>query len=390
MAPLSDSPSQNALQDVFIACKHNQEFCVFMSNEGAAGDQLSVDIAPQKFEQPVFQVVSSGTTGEPRTIRRTHLSWIRSFEVNVTMQCISSQDSYGIVGQISHSLPLYAALEAAYSGCDIHLLAELRPDKQLAAISELGTSVLYLTPTQARLLCQAATTTQHTFHVRKVLCGGGKLDTQTIQALQSLFEQADIIEFYGASETSFISICSSDSPADSVGRPYPGVAIKIIGDFGEPTEGQGEIWVSSPYCFKEYVSGNAGDTREDDGFISIGELGYFDTDGNLYLSGRKSRMVNIADNIVFPEEIESWFKDQPVVRQCVVVAKADELRGNVLVAVVQGVNDESARNQLLKECRGALGTLKCPKHILNTNKIPMLNAGKPDVIAVEAWANSHD
>jgi len=138
-----------------------------MSNDSAASDQLSVEIASQEYEQPVFQVMSSGTTGMPRTIRRTHLSWIKSFEINASMQRISLQDSYGVVGQISHSLPLYAALEAAYLGCDIHLLAELRPDKQLSTISELCTSVLYLTPTQARLLCQTATSTKYTFQVRK-------------------------------------------------------------------------------------------------------------------------------------------------------------------------------------------------------------------------------
>lgn len=390
MAPAVDSSAQAALQDVFIASTNNREFCVSASNNSAAGEPLRVDISSQQFDQPMFQVMSSGTNGVPRYIRRTHLSWIRSFEVNASMLQISPQDSYGIVGQISHSLPLYAALEAAYLGCDIHLLAELRPDKQLDAISEQCTSVLYLTPTQARLLCQVSDNAQPTtFKVRIILCGGGKLDARTKQSLQSLFGHANIFEFYGASETSFISICSGNSPEDSVGRPYPGVVIKIMGDSGEPTEGQGEIWVSSPYCFTEYAQGNAGDTREADGFISIGELGHFDAEGNLYLSGRKSRMVNIADNIVFPEEIENWFKSQPMVRQCVVVAKADDLRGNVLVAVVQGVNDESARAQLLKECRAALGALKSPKVILNTNKIPMLNAGKPDVVAVQAWANSH-
>ena len=390
MTPAVDSPTQAALQSVFKACSDNQEFCVSLSSDNTTNPQISVDISSQKSEPAMFQVMSSGTAGAPRTIRRTHLSWIRSFNVNASLLQISPNDSYGIVGQISHSLPLYAALEAAYSGCDIHLLAELRPDKQLAAISKLCTSVLYLTPTQARLLCQVTTNSAYEFNVKKILCGGGKLDAQTKQSLQSLFKHADIIEFYGASETSFISICSSESPIDSVGRPYPGVAIKIIGEFGEPTEGQGEIWVSSPYCFKEYANGKPGDTREADGFISIGELGYFDADGNLYLSGRKSRMVNIADNIVFPEEIENWFKNQPIVRQCVVVAQPDELRGNVLVAVVQGVDDESARATLLKECRTALGSLKAPKIILNSNKIPMLNAGKPDVVALQAWVNGHD
>ena len=75
-----------------------------------------------------------------------------SFEVNANLWGITQQDCYAVLGALAHSLALYSCLEALYLGADLLLLSDLRPDRQVAQISEKNASILYATPTQLRQL----------------------------------------------------------------------------------------------------------------------------------------------------------------------------------------------------------------------------------------------
>jgi len=343
-----------------------------------------------------LQCMSSGSNGRPKRIRRTHASWINSFQITAQTAQISTNDSYAIIGKLSHSLALYAALEAVWIGADVHALADIRPDKQFAALASLKSSVLYATPTQLRLMCNSATKTMHTnSSVKHIFCGGGKLDHHTTTLLTNHFPHACVKEFFGASETSFITISDQHTPIGSVGKPYPGVQLKIesidsdssisnenLND-DKPTQSIGEIWVKSAYLFEAYATGDEHDTRWHNGYLSIGEMGYVDSDANLFLTGRRSRMINIADNIVFPEQIENRLNQHESVRCCVVIPKPDVKRGVVLVAIVEAQEDEQLRAQLLRLNRAEFGTLKAPRSIIFVEKLPMLASGKPDIKTIE-------
>lgn len=382
---IKDVNCESTLQAIRQALLDNIEFCV----HDDSFDRISVADNPlQKDEDPAYlQCMSSGSNGKPKRIRRTHLSWINSFRVTTENARLSKTDSYAIVGRLSHSLTLYAALEAAWIGADIHALTELRPDKQLTAITQLQSSVLYATPTQLRLMCSSAkeaivpnTKLHHLF------CGGGKLDERTKSLVASHFPNARINEFYGASETSFITIGDDTTPAGSVGKLYPAVEMKIISIDGDSNTG--EIWVKSPYLFEHYSDGVENDTRWLNGFLCIGEMGYLDTQNNLYLTGRRSRMINIADNMVFPEQVEHLLYENKLVQHCAVIPIDDAKRGSVLIAVIEVVENrvidiEQLRSKILQHCREQLGTLKAPKDIIFTNNLPILASGKPDLQTIE-------
>ncbi len=302
---------------------------------------------------------------------------------------ISTEDSYAIIGKLSHSLPLYAALEACHLGADVQLLSELRPDRQLEAMARLGTSVLYLTPTQARQLCAVPLTDiRIRLRVRYLLCGGGKLDEKTRVALKRLFEGATVVEFYGASETSFITMSTEQTPAGSVGRAYPGVSVRILDEYGESVSGVGEIWVNSEYLFTDYASGDWRDTHRRHGYLSIGEMGQLDETGHLFLSGRKSRQANVADNFVYLQEIEDVLLQHRAVHHCVVLARQEPLRGEVLIAAIEGRADASLRADILKHARQQLGPTLAPRDILFLDALPMLSAGKPDIRLIQSMVDS--
>ena len=142
----------------------------------------------------------------------------------------------------------------------------------------------------------------------------------------------------------------------------------------------GEIWVKSPYLFIGYA-GDPGSARWRDGWLSVGEMGRLQ-DGFLYLHGRAGRMVTVADQNVFPEEIEALLQALPGIRRAAVLPVADPKRGQVLVALVQGDRDQEP--QIMARLRAELGPLKAPKALIWQEVWPTLPSGKTDLRALRA------
>lgn len=314
-----------------------------------------------------FETLTSGSSGQPRHILRSVASWQASFAVNARLFGIGPGVGVAVLGRLSHSLALYGAVEALSLGAALHLLDDLRPDRQRAVLAARRVAVLYATPAQLRLMVEAG---GEALALTRVLVGGSKLDPVLRAGLAAMAPRAVVQEFYGAAEASFISLSGPDCPAESVGRPYPGVEITVD---------QGEIWVRSPYLFRSYAGTDPGGARWREGWLSVGEMGRME-DGFLYLSGRAGRMVTVADHNVFPEEIEAFLLGLPDVARAAVLPRPDPLRGVHLVAVIMGAASDAA---VLAACRGALGPLKSPKAVYRVAEWPMLGSGKTDLVALE-------
>ena len=320
---------------------------------------------PVAGDVPVFETLTSGSTGKPRRIRRTQASWTASFAVNARLFGIGPGVRVAVLGGLEQSLALYGALEGLHLGASVHLLGGLRPDRQVAALQ--GADVVYATPAQLRFLRGGP------LAVRLILVGGSKLDARLRADLAVLCPAAEVREFYGAAEASFITLADADTPEGSVGRAYPGVSLDVR---------DGEVWVQSPYLFEGYAS-DAGSARWDDGWLTVGEMGRLQ-DGFLYLQGRKGRMVTVADQNVFPEEIEAMMEAMPGITRAAVLARPDAARGHVLYAVAMG--DRGAEAVVLAALRAALGPLKAPRRIVWRADWPVTASGKTDLAALEAGA----
>lgn len=328
-----------------------------------APDQLP----PEPADVPVFETLTSGSTGWPRRIRRSQASWTASFAVNASFG-IGPGARVAVLGRLVHSLSLYGAIEGLHLGAEVHLLADLRPDRQRKALIDHQISHLYATPAQLRLVAAGGPPCPD---LRLILVGGSKLDTTLRAALHNLAPQAAVREFYGAAETSFITLADAETPEGAVGRPYPGVEIQV-------TEGQ--VWVKSPYLFMGY-GGDPGGARWRDGWLSVGEMGRLE-DGALYLHGRAGRMVTVADQNVFPEEIETLMAALPGIVRVAVLPVADAKRGHILIAAVQG--DRGREAEILATLRERLGPLKAPKALIWKEDWPVLPSGKTDLRALGA------
>ncbi len=314
-----------------------------------------------------FETLTSGSSGQPRRIVRSMASWTASFSVNAALFGIGPGVRVGVLGRLVHSLSLYAAVEAGHLGAELHMLAALRPDRQRRALAARAIEVLYATPAQLRLMVEAG---GPSLGLRLVVVGGSKLD-QTLRAgVLAMAPGAVVREFYGAAEASFITLSGPDCPDGSVGRPYPGVEIAVDA---------GEIWVRSPYLFQGYAGGDPGSARWQDGWLSVGEMGRLDA-GFLYIHGRAGRMVTVADQNVFPEEIEAFLQGIAGIVRAAVLARPDALRGVHLVAVIAGTAAESA---VLAACRAQFGALKAPRAVHYVQDWPVLASGKTDLLTLE-------
>ncbi len=364
---------------------------------------------PVAHGQPVLETLTSGSTGQPRRIRRTQASWTASFAVNARFG-IGPGARVAVLGRLVHSLSLYGAIEGLYLGAEVHLLANLRPDRQRAALGDGRITHLYATPAQLRLILGPDSLPD----LRLILTGGSKLDPALRAALASLAPEAKVREFYGAAETSFITLADEITPEASVGRPYPGVDLHV-----DPT---GEVWVRSPYLFLGYADASApaafhicpnipaggsspepiadssraearqeacapardsspAATRWRDGWLSVGEIGSL-KNGALTLKGRAGRMVTVADQNVFPEEIEALLHTLSGVTRAAVLPVPDRKRGHSLIAVLQG--DPAQEAAILAALRRILGPLKAPKSLIWREDWPVVSSGKTDFKALEA------
>lgn len=355
----------DTLQALGVALIAGDGFCL---TTGALPDGLTTTPS-------TFLTFTGGSSGTPKVIHRTQASWIASFEVNRQIFGFSRGQSVATLGHLSHSLSLYAVLEALHLGMNAQVLVDQSPKAQRNALTRHKVETLYTTPTQLRLLISGHPDGKLR-HLKHILCGGGALDATTQKAAQTLCPNAAIHQFYGAAETSFITLTDAQTPQGSVGKPYQNVELHLE---------QGEVFVRSPYLFDSYAMGDIDDTRRADGFISVGEMGSLDADGNLWLRGRKTRMINIADQCVHPEDIERHVLAQTKVANCAVLPLPDAVRGHRLVVILEADEDLTLAAKVKDICHAAFGPLIAPRRVLFHPSLPQLPSGKADISALAHW-----
>lgn len=315
--------------------------------------------------------LTSGTTGEPKLFARTHLSWRKSFETAEQLFSFPEESRVLIPGALHHSLFLYGAIHALCAGHSVQLAGTFRPSRLADAAREA--THLYAVPFMLAELLKAGL---HAPSLQTIFCGGAKLGRDVRQACEQAVPNADLVEFYGASETSFISCHSTRAPAPdgSVGRPFPGVSIEIrsADENSLPAGQEGEIFAASPLLFSRYV----GETPAGRWF-SAGDIGYLDEAGYLFLTGRTNRIINSRALKLHPEAIEAALQELPEIRRAAVIGLADASRGTVPIAVIEfGEGGFLSRGALSAHCRAKLGDHMCPSRYFSVKALPLTGSGK--------------
>jgi long-chain acyl-CoA synthetase len=218
--------------------------------------------------------------------------------------------------------------------------------------------------------------------VRFAVSGGEPLPAAVFEGFQSKYG-ITLNEGYGLTETSPVSNwCRPDEfRPRTVGKPLPDIDQRIVGPDGRvlgPNE-DGEVRMKGPNVMRGYhnLPEETAKVFDEIGYFRTGDMGRFDDDGFLYITGRIKEMLIIGGENVFPREIEEVLNRHPSVKDSAVVGMADESRGEVALAFVE-LHDGAAFDgtALRAYCREHLAQFKVPREIRHIDALPRNATGK--------------
>ena len=261
-------------------------------------------------EEPFYMGFTSGTTGVPKAFIRSHDSWIASFECSRHEFHINETDHVLIPGALIHSHFLYGAISGLYLGATIYLLDKFSPILALNFIKNHPITMLYVVPTMVEAMLLEDVIIDKPI---QIISSGAKWEEDSKRKIRMQFLHVKLFEFYGASELSFVSFWCNDSDEDklgSVGKPFHNVEIQIKHAHldEESSREIGVIFIRSRMIFDGYIhpeSRSIQSIKDNDGWVTVDDMGYLDEDGYLYIVGREKNMILYGGVNVFPEEIES-------------------------------------------------------------------------------------
>jgi long-chain acyl-CoA synthetase len=193
-----------------------------------------------------------------------------------------------------------------------------------------------------------------------------------------------LYEGYSATEGGGTTVSSHDwlTHPGTVGRPWPGSEIKIVREdgtaavAGEP----GLIYFKEGRTFEYYRDPEKTAAVHRGDFFTVGDIGYLDADGWLYICDRRTDLIISGGVNIYPAEVEGVLLTHPAVRDVAVIGVSDAEWGQQVRAVIEpvvGVNaDETLAEELIAFCRANLARYKCPRTVVFCPALPRTDTGK--------------
>ncbi|WP_027794844.1 AMP-binding protein [Paraburkholderia acidipaludis] len=294
---------------------------------------------------------TSGTTGKPKGVRRIPWSPDEQAQMQPRLQRVVDivyGTGTGVTAYFSapiyHSAVMNYLLHFSQLGATLVMEPRFDADRALDLLAQHRVTHAYLVPTMyQRLLAvdPAARARRDLSALRHVASTGSPCAAPLKQAMIEWLGPV-ITEAYGSSEagyTTFIDSADWLTHAGSAGRPLPDAEVRILDENGNPLPMReiGLIYVRQR-AVPDFTYINRPDARaaaERDGLVTLGDMGYLDEDGFLYICDRKADMVISGGVNIYPAEIESVLLTMPGVEDCAVFGIPDSEFGEALAAAVQ-------------------------------------------------------
>ena len=287
---------------------------------------------------------SGGSTGRPKLIVSGDPSLYGPATQNVAaMIGIEAASTMVMPGPLYHNGPFIWSLVTLLEGGHLVLLPRFDAEGTLAAIQDHKGTALYLVPTMMQRIWKLPddvkfaydlTSLRRAFHLAEPCPAWLK------EAWIEWIGSEVLWELYGGTEGQSATVLSGTewlTHRGSVGRPSSG-EMKICDEEGNdlPTGEIGDVWmrpVGRDTPTYRYI-GAEPETRE--GWDCLGDMGWMDEEGYLYLADRRTDMILVGGANIYPAEIEAALNEHPDVHSCAVIGLPDEDMGNRVHAIVQG------------------------------------------------------
>ncbi len=349
------------LEDSPVLKRFKEVLCIEEDFERIVKENVGKEfkLNPLKGED-VFEIVyTSGTTGNPKGVMLTHKNiTFEVLSITKTAKVFNPNERFLSILPINHSYestaglytPLYNGCEVVYSPSMvprvvIDLARKVKPTRMLVVplflekiydgiIRRVNSQGLFKKVTFKLLynLSRAFKLGKIIFKplrdktgfgtVRTFVSGASPLPKRVLEGMETL--GFSIIQGYGLTEAGpVVSFNPLDRPKnESVGKPIEGVEVKVV---DRDERGIGEVVVKGENVMKGYFKDEEATKKVlKEGYLYTGDLGYFDEEGYLYITGRKKNViVTKGGKNVYPEELEELLMESPFIFECAVVGRKE-------------------------------------------------------------------
>jgi len=327
---------------------------------------------------------TSGTTGKPKGAYRPHpvpvgdiIQIVQAFELSAT-------DVYLLAGPYYHSAPSFFVSLHLLLGATIVIQPRYDAEAALELIERHKITTTFMAPTLLLRLCdvpEEVFARYDSSSLRAIILGGAICPYALKVRATERFGEV-LWEFYGATETGIVTLLRPEDQLrkpGSCGKVAPGQEIRLLDVLGNnvPDNVPGEMWTRNGWLAQYYNQPEATAHNMKQGFFSVGDIAYRDSEGYYYICDRKIDMVISGGVNIYPAEIEAALSAHPAVADVAVIGVPDDQWGESVKAIIELRSGASAtEEEIIAFCGEHLADYKKPRSVDFVGALPRNPAGK--------------
>jgi long-chain acyl-CoA synthetase len=339
--------------------------------------------ARRRGEDLAVLLYTSGTSGRPKGAMLSHRALLANLEqtARISPPVVGPDDVVLLVLPLFHVYGLNAALGAVVHAAATGVLVErFDPAQTLVEIRRTAVTTVVGAPPMYVAWSGLPELREAFGAVRLALSGAAPLPAAVLRRVLEVTGRY-VHEGYGLTETAPVltsTLMSGTAKPGSIGRPVPGVALRLLDEAGRRVEegDPGEIVVRGDNLFSGYWPDGA-DGPDADGWFATGDVAYADDEGDLHLVDRRQDLVLVSGFNVYPKEVEDVLVRHPEVAEAAVLGVPHPLTGEAVRALVVRVpGSRLTAEDLLAHAARSLARFKCPSVVEFVPDLPRSVTGK--------------